>query len=55
LIDAARDPESAARSLYADLRRCDADGIAEAVVLLPAATGIGLALRDRVLKAAAGR
>jgi len=55
LIDAAHDPESAARSLYADLRRCDADGIAEAVVLLPPATGIGLALRDRVLKAAAGR
>ena len=55
LIDAAHDPESAARTLYADLRRCDADGIAVAVVLLPPATGIGIAVRDRVFKAAAGR
>lgn len=55
LIDAAEDPLSAGRTLYADLRQCDADGVAVAVVLLPPATGIGLALRDRVLKAAAGR
>lgn len=55
LIDAATDPHAAAHDIYAELRACDRDGIHTAVVLLPAAEGVGIALRDRLGKAAAGR
>lgn len=54
LIDAASDPEAAARRLYAELRACDRDNIRTAVVVLPNAEGLGAALRDRILKAAFG-
>ena len=55
LIDAASDPVAAAHDLYTQLRACDRDGIATAVIVLPPAGGLGDALRDRILKAAAGR
>jgi len=55
VIDAASDPVSAAHDLYAQFRACDRDGIRTAIVVLPDARGLGAALRDRILKAAAGR
>jgi L-threonylcarbamoyladenylate synthase len=55
LIDARTSPDDAARTLYADLRRCDQDGVGTAVIVLPEPIGIGIALKDRILKAAAGR
>ena len=55
ILDRADDPVEAARSLYADLRDADAAGLDALVVVLPPAEGIGLAVRDRVTKAAAGR
>ncbi|MAT04201.1 MAG: threonylcarbamoyl-AMP synthase [Acidimicrobiaceae bacterium] len=54
LLDRTDDLVVAARSLYADLRDADARGLDELVVVLPPATGIGLAIRDRITKAAAG-
>lgn len=53
ILDGRTDPAAFAHDLYALLRRCDDDGIDEAVVVLPADVGIGRAVRDRVLKAAA--
>lgn len=44
-----------ARELYAHLRRADADGVDVLVAVLPPATGIGHAVRDRLHKAAAPR
>ncbi|MCE9622060.1 MAG: threonylcarbamoyl-AMP synthase [Actinomycetia bacterium] len=41
-----------ARSLYADLRAADERGIAVVVAVLPAAAGLGYAIRDRLTKAA---
>jgi L-threonylcarbamoyladenylate synthase len=54
LIDTRTSPDDAARRLYADLRRCDQEGVETAVIVLPEPLGIGLALRDRIMKAAAG-
>jgi L-threonylcarbamoyladenylate synthase len=53
-LDRTDDLVVAARELYADLRRADATGLEALVVVLPAAAGLGHALRDRLLKAAAG-
>jgi L-threonylcarbamoyladenylate synthase len=44
----------AAFELYSDLRAADSDGIDVLVVVLPPADGVGHAIRDRLLKAAAG-
>lgn len=44
-----------ARTLYARLRAADDAGAAHVIVLLPPASGLGHAIRDRVLKAAVGR
>lgn len=54
ILDGRTDPAAFAHDLYALLRRCDDDGVDEAIVVLPADVGIGRAVRDRVLKAAAG-
>lgn len=54
LIDYHDQLEAFAHNLYADLRKCDDDNIAVAVVVLPVAHGIGLAIRDRLFRAASG-
>ena len=54
VIDASIDPTGFASLMYAQLRRCDADGIRELFVVLPRPVGIGLAIRDRLTKAAHG-
>jgi L-threonylcarbamoyladenylate synthase len=46
------DPESLARELYARLRALDDSGVEAIVCPLPPAEGIGLAVRDRLTKAA---
>lgn len=43
------------RHLYSTLRRCDEENADLIVALLPEATGLGAAVRDRLLKAAATR
>ena len=55
ILDGRTDSESFARTMYTDLRRCDDDGVDVAIVVLPDAHGIGVAIRDRIGKAAAGR
>jgi L-threonylcarbamoyladenylate synthase len=54
VLDRSDDLVEAARRLYADLRRADDDGLDALVVVLPPAEGLGHALRDRLIKAAAG-
>ena len=53
LLDRTDDLVIAARRLYADLRDADASGLEELVVVMPAAAGLGHAIRDRLVKAAA--
>ena len=47
--------EVAAQELYASLRRADESGAEVIVVPLPEETGLGLAVADRLRKAAAKR
>ena len=47
--------EEFARLLYAALRAADAQGLAEVVVAQPIGTGIAVAIRDRLARAANGR
>lgn len=54
MLDRTDDLVAAARELYRDLRAADSDGIDVLVVVLPPPAGLGLALRDRLFKAAAG-
>jgi L-threonylcarbamoyladenylate synthase len=49
------DDEEFARLLYAALRAADAQGLAEVVVAQPNGTGIAVAIRDRLARAANGR
>ena len=49
------DDEEFARLLYAALRAADAQGLAEVVVVQPNGTGIAVAIRDRLARAANGR
>ncbi|MCX7886667.1 MAG: L-threonylcarbamoyladenylate synthase [Verrucomicrobiae bacterium] len=44
-----------AQNLYAELRRLDAEGVEVILALLPPAEGIGLAVRDRLVRAAGRR
>jgi L-threonylcarbamoyladenylate synthase len=44
-----------AQNLYAELRRLDTEGVEVILCVLPPAEGIGLAVRDRLLRAAGGR
>jgi len=55
IIDCQSDVLESARSLYARLRKADDDGASVVHVVLPPARGLGIALRDRLQKAAAGR
>lgn len=55
MVDASVDPGSFARDMYEMLRRADVDGVDTMHVVLPPARGIGVAIRDRLTKAAAGR
>lgn len=49
------DPADAARSLYAILRKIDAEGFDVIVAVLPPPQGLGLAIRDRLTRAAGQR
>ena len=55
ILDFSGDQTDAARSLYARLRALDTDRVAVAHVILPPPVGMGVALRDRLTKAASGR
>lgn len=55
LLDASGDLVAAARSLYARLRDADEQGVQTLVAVLPAPSGLGHAIRDRLTKAAAPR
>jgi L-threonylcarbamoyladenylate synthase len=50
-----RDDEEFARILYSALRETDSRGLSEVVVLQPVGIGIGVAIRDRLARAASGR
>ena len=49
------DDEEFAQILYSALREADAQGLSEVVVVQPIGTGIGVAIRDRLARAANGR
>jgi L-threonylcarbamoyladenylate synthase len=49
------DPAEAARALYATLREIDALGFDVIIAVLPGESGLGLAVRDRLTRAAAPR
>ena len=49
------DDEEFARVLYSALRAADAQGLKEVVVMQPIGTGIAVAIRDRLARAANGR
>jgi L-threonylcarbamoyladenylate synthase len=49
------DDEEFAQILYSALREADAQGLLEVVVIQPVGIGIGVAIRDRLARAANGR
>jgi len=55
VLDLAADVARYARDLYTELRRADDDGVSMLIAVLPAPEGIGLAVTDRLTKAAAPR
>jgi L-threonylcarbamoyladenylate synthase len=55
LLDPTTSIADYARNLYAWLRDADARGVEVLVAVLPPAAGIGVAVRDRLVKAAAPR
>ena len=55
LLDPGPDPDAYARHLYEWLRGADDDDLQVLVVVPPAATGLGWAVRDRLRKAAGPR
>lgn len=55
VLDLSDDLVRFAQTLYAELRSADADGVSTLIVVLPPPVGLGLALRDRLGKAAAPR
>ncbi len=55
ILDRTSDLVDYARSLYADLRDADDRGVRVVVAVLPPASGLGHAIRDRLGKAAADR
>ena len=52
IIDYGSDLVGYAKNLYNDLRACDVDGISLAIAVLPPADGIGIAIRDRLIRSA---
>ena len=54
VLDASIDPFTFASAMYSLLRQCDLDGIQKLFVVQPEPIGIGLAIRDRLTKAAHG-
>ena len=50
-----QDPAAAARGLYATLREIDEAGFDVVIAVLPSESGLGLAVRDRLTRAAAPR
>lgn len=55
ILDRTHDVATYARELYADLRAADDRGASMVIAVLPAADGLGHAVRDRLTKAAAPR
>lgn len=55
ILDLTDDPVVYARELYARLRDADDRGVGMLIAVLPPATGLGHAIRDRLAKAAAPR
>ncbi|NND74346.1 MAG: threonylcarbamoyl-AMP synthase [Ilumatobacter sp.] len=55
ILDLTGDLADFARRLYAELRSADERGAAVVIAVLPPATGLGVAIRDRLHKAAAPR
>ncbi len=55
ILDITDDLVEGARTLYSALRRADDDGVRVLIAVLPPAVGLGLAIRDRLIKAAAPR
>lgn len=55
VLDLTDDVARYARDLYAELRSADDDGVDTLIAVLPAASGLGHAIRDRLTKAAAPR
>lgn len=55
ILDLNDDLVEYARRLYSELRSADSDGISTLVAVLPPPDGLGLAIRDRLAKAAAPR
>lgn len=55
LLDASADPVTFASTMYAALRDCDRRGVTDVFVVLPSDSGIGQAIRDRILKASSPR
>ena len=47
--------EEFAQILYSALRQADTQGLSEVVVVAPIGIGIGVAIRDRLARAAKGR
>jgi len=54
VLDASTEPVTFASTMYAQLRQCDVDGVQFLAVVQPSPLGIGLAIRDRLTKAAHG-
>ena len=55
VLDLSDDLAADARRLYAELRRADERGVRTVIAVLPPPEGLGHAIRDRLLKAAAPR
>jgi L-threonylcarbamoyladenylate synthase len=55
VLDLADDLPSAARTMYAELRRADDRGVSTIIAVMPPPVGLGHAIRDRLTKAAASR
>ncbi len=55
-VEVPEDPRAWAQTLYADLRALDAAGVERAFIVLPVeSSGLGMAIRDRLLRAAGPR
>jgi hypothetical protein len=55
-VEVPEDPGAWAQTLYADLRALDAAGVERAFIVLPVeSSGLGMAIRDRLLRAAGPR